>query len=130
MACSGLMYPGVPMPLASSEAEAASSRFEFTNPSVAERSIGARFADHAGHAPVDDVGLAVFSQHDVIWLQVAVQHTATVGVGHGVAHVDDPLEQANETPGCDGRVATQRVFFSWSLLMALRKLSPRTNRMA
>ena len=46
-----------------------------------------------GQPPVHDQRLAVLAEHDVARLQVAVQHPAAVGVGNGVAHVDEPAQQ-------------------------------------
>jgi hypothetical protein len=41
-----------------------------------------------GQAPVDDQCFAVFSQHDIAGLQVAVKHSTAVSVSDGVADID------------------------------------------
>ncbi len=46
-----------------------------------------------GQAPVHHQGLAVRAQHDIRRLQVAVHDPLVVGIGHRVAHRDEPLEQ-------------------------------------
>ena len=60
------------------------------SPAVGMRSL---LANRLGQAPVDDQRLAVFAEHDVAGLQIAVQHAAAVGVFDGVADVDEALQQ-------------------------------------
>ena len=51
-----------------------------------------------GQAPVDDVGLAVAADHDVEWLQIAVEDAGIVGIGDGVADGDEPLDEIETAP--------------------------------
>ncbi len=68
---------------------------------------------HDGEAPIDDVDLAERADHDVLGLEVAVQHTAAVSEAHRVAHLerdtDVPLEEivGAEARGDRGGVADQ-----------------------
>ena len=94
LACSGLMYCGVPrtVPVAVRSSgdglgDGASSSGSLTRTVTVE---------WFGQAPVHDQGLAVRAQHDVRRLQVAVYDPLVVGIGHRVADRDELLEQAAE----------------------------------
>ena len=54
-----------------------------------------RFAEHLRQAPVHDVDLAEAADHDVLRLQVAVQHALVVRIRHRVAHLQHDLERAD-----------------------------------
>ena len=58
-------------------------------------------------APIDDQRLAESPQHDVVRLDIPVQHIAAVGIGDGIAGVDERLEQLAEVErkcGCGVRM--------------------------
>ena len=94
---------------------------------AARRSAG---SDRLGQAPVDDQRLAVFAEHDVARLQVAVQHAAAVGVGDGVADVDEPAEQAAAAPSGRSPGVAPALSAGGNGSMASFRLSPRMKRMA
>ncbi len=50
------------------------------------RTVGA--THRLGQAPIDDERFAVFAEHDIIGLEIAVQHAAGMGITHGVAGRD------------------------------------------
>ena len=52
-----------------------------------------RVPEHLGQAPVHDVDLAEIADHDVGRLQIAMDHAARMGVGQGVADVDEDVQQ-------------------------------------
>jgi hypothetical protein len=53
-----------------------------------------RRLQHLGESPIHDLHLAKRPDHDVLRLEVAVDHVASVGVGQRLAHL---LEDAQET---------------------------------
>ena len=60
-----------------------------------------------GQAPVDDEGFSVAADHHVVGLEVSVEDSSTVGVGHGVADVEEPTEQLLEGEGSRPFVSLQ-----------------------
>ena len=65
---------------------------------------GRSFPQRLGQSPVDDEGFAVFAEHDVAGLEVAVEDAAAVGVVHGFADVDEALEELAVEPNWVGEV--------------------------
>ncbi len=51
------------------------------------------FREHFGQPPIQNERLAVGTKHDVIGLDIAMNHAATVRKGHGLAEVDKDLQQ-------------------------------------
>ena len=70
--------------------------------------VGSRLAaaDDLGQAPVDDQRLAIRAEQDVGRLQVAVDYTSAVGVGHHVAHGHEPVQELPQGQVPLPRVAT------------------------
>jgi len=63
---------------------------------VITRPLALRAASRFGETPINHQRFARLPQHDVARLQVAVQNAAAVGVGDGLANVDEALEQPAE----------------------------------
>ena len=55
--------------------------------------------ERLGQAPINDQRFAIFTDHDVAWLQVAMEHAAAVGILDGVADVEEPPEELLELDG-------------------------------
>ena len=92
MACSGLMYEGVPRAEPSSVSTELAPE-EGSTGGLAMRGLGTGLPHRLREPPIDDQGLTVIADDDVRRLQVAVQHAAAVGVVDGIANVDEPAQQ-------------------------------------
>ena len=55
-----------------------------------------------GKPPIQNERFAVVPEHDVGWLQVAMDNSLTVGVGDGLTDADEPPQQLTERLGSRG----------------------------
>src|SRR5262249_59652898 len=73
------------------------------------------FADGLGQSPIDDQSLAVVAEHDVVWLQVAVEDALAVGIGDRIAYRYEPAQQLTQLQGAfagvglEGRLGVEAV---------------------
>ena len=63
-----------------------------------------RPSQQLGQPPVQHQHLTMASHHDVVRLQVPVDHTPAVRVAHGLAHQPERVDQSAERPSRSGRL--------------------------
>jgi hypothetical protein len=66
------------------------------------RTLDPRVLEDARDAPVEHVHLAEVAEHDVLGLEVAVNHTTAVGERYGLAHATHRRQQAPPRVGLRG----------------------------